>query len=222
MGNIYTIYGLQPEQQGLQPEDATGVHIEVHPVLQVQPEQQEVHPDVPEQPEVHPVVPEQPEVQEMPVQPVQQIQYYNRLPDPDNYYGPSGCIKLDEKCGYVSGTIRIGEKLKDTEINIDNIYYVKCKIFGERRFDLVAKFINNDVLLIIACRQRRSDNEHQHNNWYQVPSDYYWKLSLHSKENIDIYKTRLCFNIGTILMCCTKKNLVFLPPELLDHIKLFV
>ena len=127
--------------------------------------------------------------------------YNNRLPDPDYYYGPSGCIQLDANSGYVAGTIRIGKKLEHTKINMNQEYYVKCKIFGEQRADLVVKFINHHVSLVIAYRQRRFSSKDKHNDWYQVPPDYYWFKSWYNNTYIDIYQTQLCFHIEDILMC---------------------
>ena len=169
--------------------------------------------DEPE-PELQP----QPELQPEPVQNI----YKYRLPDLSNYHRPSGLIELDENCGYVSGTIRISEKLKDTEIEINIIYYMKCRIMGERRSDLVVKFIDFNTLLIIASRDRRSDSKDKHNNWYKVPLDYYWKFSSYQLKYMDIYQPPPCFHIEDILICCTRQNLVVLPEEMWKHIKLFV
>ena len=175
----------------------------------------------PKQTELQPEPQLQPELQPQPqLQPIQDIYNY-LLPDPSNYYGCE-LTKLNENCGYVSGTIRIGKKIKYTEIKMNQEYYVKCKIYGEPRADLVIKFINHYKLLVIAYRKRRSDSKDKHNNWYQIPPDYYMQSSWFDEKYIDIYKPPLCFHIEDILMCCTKKNLVFLPPEMWNHIKSFV
>lgn len=177
------------------------------------PKQTELQQELQQEPQIQPQL-------QLQLQPIQDIYNY-RLPDPSNYYGCE-LTKLNENCGYVSGTIRIGKKIKYTEIKMNQEYYVKCKIYGEPRADLVLKFINHYKLLVIAYRKRRSDSKDKHNNWYQIPPDYYMKSSWFSEKYIDIYQPPLCFHIGDILMCCTKQNLVFLPPEMWEHIQSFV